>query len=137
MQPPGGTYHESYEAAVSLRALAWLSGTYDLLLGIAMLFFATLVAGWFGAPAPIPRVNAELNGVFATALALGYFWAGRDPESRKGYFWVAGVFAKGVGAVLFLLDYFRGGSPPTFLLFVATDGTLAALTAWCLLKSRS
>ena len=121
---------------MSLRTLALLSGAYDLALGIPMLFFAPLVAAWFGSPAPIPRVNAELNGLFTTALALGYFWTARDPESRRGYLWVAGVFAKGVGAVLFLIDHFRGGSPPEFLLFVGTDGTLALLTAWCLSKSR-
>jgi hypothetical protein len=41
---------------------------------------------------------------------------------------VAGVFAKGLGAVLFVADHFVRASPPSFLLFAVTDGTLALLT---------
>jgi hypothetical protein len=41
---------------------------------------------------------------------------------------VAGVFAKGLGAAVFVADHVLNGSPPSFLLFAATDGTLALLT---------
>jgi len=119
---------------MSLRALALLSGVYDLLLGLPMLLAAPQVARLFGAPAPVPVVNAWLNGVFALALALGYFWAARDVEARRGYLWAAGVFAKGLGAGVFVLDHLVNGSPPAFLLFAATDGTLAGLTLWLLLR---
>jgi hypothetical protein len=74
-----------------LRTLALVSGVYDLLLGLPMLLAAPQVARLFGAPEPVPVVNAWLNGVFA-------------------------------------LDHFLNGSPPAFLLFAATDGTLALLT---------
>ena len=119
---------------MSLRALALLSGVYDLLLGLPMLLAAPQVARLFGAPEPVPVVNAWLNGVFALALALGYFWAARDVAARRGYLWAAGVFAKGLGAGVFVLDHLLNGSPPAFLLFAATDGTLAALTLWLLLR---
>jgi hypothetical protein len=119
---------------MSLRALALLSGVYDLLLGLPMLLAAPQVARLFGAPAPVPVVNAWLNGVFALALAWGYFWAARDVSARRGYLWAAGVFAKGLGAGVFVLDHFLNGSPPAFLLFAATDGTLAGLTLWLLLR---
>jgi hypothetical protein len=119
---------------MSLRALALLSGVYDLLLGLPMLLAAPLVARLFGAPAPVPVVNAWLNGVFALALAGGYFWAARDISARRGYLWAAGVFAKGLGAGVFVLDHLLNGSPPAFLLFAATDGTLAGLTLWLLLR---
>lgn len=120
---------------MSLRALALLSGVYDLLLGLPMLLAAPQVARLFGAPAPVPVVNAWLNGVFALALAWGYFWAARDIPARRGYLWAAGVFAKGLGAGVFVLDHFLNGSPPAFLLFAATDGTLAGLTLWLLVRS--
>jgi hypothetical protein len=120
-----------------LRALTIVSGLYDLSLGITMLFFARQTAVFFGAPAPVPLLNAELNGLFATALALGYFWAAGDLQARRGYLWSAGVFAKGCGAVLFVLDHLRGGSPDSFLVFAVTDGTLAILTAWFLLAERA
>ncbi|HWX25697.1 MAG TPA: hypothetical protein VN083_11665 [Vicinamibacteria bacterium] len=120
---------------VTLRALALISGVYDLLLGVPMLFFAPQMAALFGAPAPVPRVNAELNGLFTVTLAIGYFWAAQNPAARRGFFWAAGVFAKGLGAALFVLDHFRGGSPDAFLLFAATDGSLAALTLFLLLSS--
>ncbi len=113
---------------MNLRTLALVSAVYDLLLGLPMLFAPTLVAVRFGAGVPAPVVNAQLNGVFALALALGYLWAARDLAARRGYLWVAGVFAKGLGATVFVLDHFVHGSPSTFLLFAATDGTLAVVT---------
>ena len=120
---------------MSLRTLALLSGIYDLLLGLPLLLAAPQVARVFGAPPPVPVVNAWLNGVFVLALALGYFWAARDVAARRGYLWVAGVFAKGLGAVVFVVDHLLNGSPPAFLLFAATDGTLCLVTL-ALLKRR-
>ena len=119
---------------MNLRALALLSGVYDLMLAVPMLFFAPSLARLFGAAPPTPLVNAQLNGVFTLTLAAGYFWAAAEPEARRGYLWVAGVLAKGLGAALFLLDHFTHGSPRSFLLFAASDGTLALLTLWLLLR---
>ena len=79
-------------------------------------------------------MNAQLNGVFTLSLAAGYFWAAGAAQERRGYLWVAGVLAKGLGAALFVLDHFIRGSPPAFLLFALTDGTLALLTAWLLTR---
>lgn len=117
---------------MSLRRLALVSGVYDLLLAVPMLFWARQMASLFGAPQPVPLINAQLNGVFTLSLALGYFWAAGDAEGRRGYLWVAGVFAKAVGSVLFVVDHFREGSPAAFLVFAATDGSLALLTLWAL-----
>jgi hypothetical protein len=119
---------------MSLRRLAILSGLYDLALGISMLFLSPTMARLFGAPAPVPLVNAQLNGVFTATLALGYFWAAQDVEARRGYLWVAGVFAKTLGPALFVWDHFTQGSPSSFLLFAATDGTLALATLLLLLR---
>jgi len=119
---------------MSLRTLAWISGAYDLLLALPLLLVAPQLAALFGAPAPAPLVNAQLNGVFTLSLAVGYFWAARDVEARRGYLWVAGVLAKGLGAALFVADHFREGSPAAFLLFAATDGTLALLTLLLLMR---
>jgi hypothetical protein len=114
---------------LSLRTLALLSGVYDLLLAVPLLFAASAMARAFGAPAPEPLVNAQLNGVFTLTLAVGYFWAAGEIEARRGYLWIAGVLAKGLGCVLFLADHFLRGSPAPFLLFAASDGTLALVTA--------
>src|SRR6266540_3709674 len=100
---------------MSLKTLAFVSGAYDLLLALPMLFAAPLMARLFGAPEPVPLLNAQLNGVFTFSLAAGYYWA-------------AGVLAKGLGALLFVLDHFTQGSPSAFLLFAATDGSLCLLT---------
>jgi hypothetical protein len=123
--------------ALNLRALALVSGLYDLVLGVTMLFFAREAAQLFGAPDPTPLLNAQLNGVFALSLAAGYFWAREDIVARRGYFWVAGVLAKALGALLFVVDHVTQGSPVSFLLFAATDGTLALLTLFLLLRPRS
>ncbi|HEY8232262.1 MAG TPA: hypothetical protein VIJ10_06350 [Vicinamibacteria bacterium] len=121
---------------MSLRALALVSGVYDLLLGVGMLTAAPALARLFGAPAPVPLVNAWLNGVFTLTLAGGYFWAARAALARRGYLWWAGVFAKSLGAIVFLVDHFANGSPSSYLLFAACDGTLALLTL-ALLTRRS
>lgn len=120
---------------MSLRTLALVSGVYDLLLGVSMLTAAPALARLFGAPAPVPLVNAWLNGVFALTLAGGYFWAARDVAARRGYLWWAGVFAKGLGALVFLIDHLANGSPAAFLAFAASDATLALLTLALLRRS--
>jgi hypothetical protein len=120
----------------ALRTLALVSGVYDLALAVPMLLVAPRLAEAMGAPPPVPLINAQLNGVFTLSLAAGYFWAARDVEARRGYLWVAGVLAKGLGAALFVLDHFQHGSPATFLLFAVTDGSLALLTA-ILLRRRA
>jgi hypothetical protein len=119
---------------LSLRVLAVMSGLYDLALAVTMLFFARPAAALFGAPPPVPLLNAQLNGVFTLALALGYFWAREDVDARRGYFWIFGVVAKGLGALLFVADHFLQGSPAAFLLFAATDGFLCLLTLALLLR---
>lgn len=121
---------------MSLRSLATISGLYDLGLAVTMLFFAREAARVFGAPDPVPLLNAQLNGVFTLALAAGYFWAREDVRGRRGYFWIAGVLAKGLGALLFVFDHFTQGSPVAFLLFAGTDGLLAVLTVALLGRER-
>jgi len=121
---------------VDLKRVAWVSGVYDLLLGLPMLLAAPLVARLFGAPEPVPLVNAQLNGVFTLALAAGYFWAAGDVAARRGYFWVAGVLAKSLGAALFVADHYTRSSPPAFLLFALTDGSLALWTLLALRRGR-
>jgi hypothetical protein len=91
----------------------------------------------FGVPPPQPPIHADLNGIFLLAVAAGYLIPYREPQSAGGraYLWVMGPLLKGGGAVAFLLDYALRQSPASFLLFAASDGTLAALTLWALLTS--
>jgi len=121
---------------MKLRGLALVSGLYDLALGLPLLVAPVTVAGWFALPAPVPVVNAQINGVFALALGVGYFWAAANPGALRGYLWVAGVFAKGLGAVVFLADHWLRGSPASFLLFAASDGALALVTLLLLVRRR-
>jgi hypothetical protein len=117
-----------------LRALALVSALYDLALGVPLLVAAPHVARLMGAGAPSPVINAQLNGLFTITLAVGYFWAAADVEARRGYLWIAGVAVKAAGALLFVFDHFARGSPDSFLLFAATDGTLAVVTLILLLR---
>jgi hypothetical protein len=119
-----------------LRALGYVSAFYDLALALPMLFAPQATAELFGAPPPVPVLNAQLNGVFTLTLAAGYFWAARAPCDRRGYFWVAGVLAKLLGAALFVADHFLRGSPTSFLLFAVSDGTLGLVTLALLLAAR-
>jgi len=128
--------HTEARTTRPLRAVACLSFAYDLLLALPLVIAPTQVAASFGLPGPTPVVNAQINGVFAFALAVGYLWAARAPAARRGYFWVAGVLAKGLGAVVFALDHLLRHSPTTWLAFAATDGALALVTLVVLLRTR-
>jgi hypothetical protein len=119
-----------------LRALSYVSAAYDLALALPLLLAAPQMARMMGVPPPQPVVNAHLNGLFTLTLALGYLWAARDVDARRGYLWIAGVFAKAGGALLFVADHLFAGSPASFLVFAATDGTLALVTLLLLLRTR-
>ena len=119
-----------------MRTVAAVSGIYDALVGVMMLAGRSLLVQLFGVPPPVPPIHADLNGIFLLAVAAGYLIPYRDPESAAGrtYVWVMGPLLKGAGAIAFVLDYALRNSPSSFLLFAASDGTLAALTLWVLMR---
>jgi hypothetical protein len=119
-----------------LRAIAAVSGIYDALVSVAMLAGRPLLSRLFGVPLPEPPIHADLNGVFLLAVAAGYLIPYREPQSSGGrsYMWVMGPLLKGGGALVFVLDHFLRHSPASFLLFAASDGTLALLTLWALVR---
>jgi hypothetical protein len=116
--------------------VALVSLVYDAMLGIGLLAGRGLLQGWFGLEAPIPPIHADLNGLFALAIAAGYVLPYRDPERYRGYLWVMGPFLKGAGSALFVADHFWRGSPASYLIFAACDGSLAVATLWALLRRR-
>lgn len=124
------------ETSRRLRALALVSAVYDFALAIPLLVAPSALAEMMGAGPVQPVINAQLNGLFTGSLGLGYLWAAGDIEARRGYLWIAGVFAKGAGSLLFVYDHFARGSPGAFLLFAATDGTLALVTLALLVRRR-
>ena len=118
--------------------MALVSGVYDALIGLSMLVGRDLLVAWFGVAPPEPPIHADLNGVFALAIAVGYGLPYRDPDRYRPYLWLMGPCLKGAGAALFIGDHFLRGSPASFLLFAAGDGALALITLWALLRgSRS
>lgn len=120
-----------------LRAVAAVSGIYDLTVGIVMLVGRPLLAYVFDVPLPQPPIHADLNGIFLLAVAAGYIIPFRDPDRGRAYLWVMGPLLKGGGAIAFVLDYFVRHSPRAFLLFAASDLTLAFITLWALLATPS
>jgi hypothetical protein len=120
---------------VKLRSIAAVSGIYDATIGVLMLAGRPLLASLFNVPLPVPPIHADLNGIFLLSVAAGYLIPYREPASRGGrlYLWAMGPGLKGAGAAAFVLDYVVRHSPPSFLLFGASDGTLALLTLWALL----
>ena len=120
-----------------VRTIAAVSGAYDALVGVMMLAGRPIFASLFEVPLPVPPIHADLNGVFLLAVATGYLIPVRHPDSEEGrtYLWVMGPLLKGAGALTFILDYLVRHSPASFLLFAASDGTLALLTFWALATS--
>jgi hypothetical protein len=123
--------------AGTLRAVALVSGIYDALIGVSMLIGRDLLVAVFGVAPPVPPIHADLNGLFALAIALGYTMPYRDPVHYRPYLWLMGPLLKGAGAVLFVGDVLLRGSPASYLIFAAGDGLLALVTLWALLRSGS
>jgi hypothetical protein len=117
-----------------LSRIAAISGLYDGVVGALLLFLPGTLAALFGVPPASPRIFSDLNGLFLLAVGIGYYFPWRDPVRYRGYMWVMGPLLKGAGALTFILDYTMRGSPPSFLLFAASDGTLAVLTLVALLR---
>ena len=113
-----------------LRIVAAVSGIYDALVGATMILGRPLLSRLFDVPLPVPPIHADLNGVFLLAVAAGYAIPYREPDSTGGraYLWIMGPLLKGAGALAFVLDHVVRHSPRSFLLFAASDGTLAIWT---------
>ena len=118
-----------------LRGVVIVSGTYDVLLGGALLFALDEVRQLFGTEPPRFPIHANLNGLFALAVGLGYFAILRNLDANRWYIWIMGPVLKGGGALLFVLDFVWRDSPSLFLAFAASDGVLAAVTAVALVVS--
>jgi hypothetical protein len=118
------------------RTIAAVSGAYDAIVGVTMLAGRPLLSRLFAVPLPQPPIHADLNGIFLLAVAAGYLIPYRDSDSAGGraYLWTMGPLLKGAGALTFVLDYFVRHSPPAFLLFAISDGTLALVTFWALTR---
>ena len=118
-----------------LLGVVIVSGVYDVLLGGALLFALDEVRQLFGTEPPRFPIHANLNGLFALAIGLGYFAILKNLEANRWYIWIMGPVLKGGGALLFVLDFLLRDSPPLFLAFAASDGVLAAVTAVALVAS--
>ena len=120
-----------------LSTVAAISGVYDILIGLSLLLAREQLTAVFGVPRPQPPIHADLNAIFLLAVGLGYLLPWRDPQRYRGYLWVMGPWLKGAGAFAIVLDYALRHSPASFLVFAASDGTLALVTLWALLSSAS
>ena len=122
---------------MSVRAIAAVSLAYDALVGALLIAGRPLLVQVFHVPPPQPPIHADLNGVFLLSVALGYLIPYFNPETSGGraYLWVMGPFLKGLGAASFVLDYVIRHSPASFLIFAASDGSLALLTLWALVTA--
>jgi hypothetical protein len=119
------------------RFVAAVSGFYDGTVGLVLLVASDWFASAFGVAPARPPIFSDLNAIFLLSIGAGYYWPWRDPVGARWYLWVMGPGLKGAGAVVFLMDYFLRHSPASFLLFAASDGTLAVLTLAALVSSGS
>lgn len=118
-----------------LSTVAAVSGLYDAIVGAFLLLAPGALARLFNVPPASPPIFSDLNALFLISIGMGYYFPWREPERYRGYMWVMGPILKGAGALVFILDYLYRGSPASFLLFAASDGTLALLTLAALLSS--
>jgi hypothetical protein len=113
------------------RALSVVAGTslvYDLAIGLALLAATDRFASLFGVVVPEPRLFVTLTGIFLVCVGMGYLQPMRNPARHRAYMWIFGVLLKTAGAAVFIGYYATGAAPSSYLLFAATDGTLALAT---------
>ena len=120
-----------------VSTVAAISGLYDCVVGAFLLLAPELLASWFDVPPARPRIFSDLNALFLLSVGIGYVLPWREPARYRGYMWVMGPLLKGSGAAIFLIDHFARNSPATFLVFAASDGALALLTLYALVRERS
>jgi hypothetical protein len=120
-----------------LSAVALISGLYDAIVGAFLLLTPARLGSIFGVPPASPPIFSDLNGLFLLAVGIGYALPWRDPQRYRGYMWIMGPLLKGAGSLAFVLDFMFRHSPPSFLLFAASDGALALLTTWALVRTRA
>jgi hypothetical protein len=120
-----------------IRLISIASCIYDLSIGVVLLVGREWLARTFSVPSPQPPIFVELNAVFLLAVGIGYLLPYARPDRYRGYLWVMGPLLKGGGALAFVADHYAHGSPGTFLLFALSDATVAMLTLWALLATRS
>lgn len=117
-----------------LSVVAGVSFAYDLVIGLALLVATDRFAALFGVPIPEPRLFVTICGLLLVCVGLGYLQPMRDPARHRAYLWIFGPLLKGLGAVVFICEHVWNGGPQSYLLFAATDGTLALVTLALLLK---
>lgn len=120
-----------------LSVVAGISMMYDLTVGIVMLTATGTLATVFHVALPSPILFAKLLGIFLICVGLGYAAPWRDPATHRMYLWIFGPVLKGAGAIAFVTDYLVNASPSSFLLFAASDGALALVTLWGLMRLSS
>jgi hypothetical protein len=111
-----------------LSVVAGISLVYDLTIGLALLVATDGVASLFGVVVPEPRLFVTLTALFLVCVGLGYLQPMRDPSRHRAYLWIFGPLLKGAGAMVFVWSYLYAGAPASYLLFAASDGTLAIVT---------
>lgn len=117
-----------------LSVVAGVSFAYDLVIGLALLVATDRFAALFGVPVPEPRLFVTICGLLLVCVGLGYLQPMRDPARHRAYLWIFGPVLKGLGATVFVCEHLWNGGPQSYLLFAATDGTLALVTLALLLR---
>ena len=117
-----------------LSVVAGISFVYDLAIGLALLVATDTFASLFGVPVPEPRLFVTICGVLLVCVGLGYLQPMRDPDRHRAYLWIFGPVLKGLGASVFIHAHLWDGGPASYLLFAATDGTLALITLVLVLR---
>jgi hypothetical protein len=119
-----------------VRFVALVSLLYDVAIGLALFFARPQLQAWFGVPAPVPPIHADLNALFVIFVGLGYLMPLHDATRYRAYMWIFGVGLKLAGAAVFLLDARMRGGPQSFLLFAVSDLALGLITLVALLIYR-
>ena len=122
--------------ARQLSVVAGISFAYDLIIGLALLAATDRFAALFGVPVPEPRLFVTICGLLLVCVGLGYLQPMRDPSRHRAYLWIFGPVLKGLGACVFISEHLWNGGPQSYLLFAATDGTLALVTLALLLRRK-
>ena len=105
-----------------------IGGIYDLLLGIALLFFNNLFISLFSIERPVPIIFAQTTALFL--IATGYFllYSSQDP-AHFIFVGLGSIFVRFSYSLIVLESWVIGSVEPIYLLFAFTDSLTGIIIA--------
>lgn len=115
------------------KAVLLVTALYDLVLGIAFLFFYAPIFSWLLIELPTDARYLQLSAAFVLVLGIGYYLIYRNIERNKDLFLLGILYKVAYSAIAFYYFFF-GTVETIFFIFGCIDLVMLALLVYCYKK---